>query len=334
MIPVFKPMTNPAWTARVAAQIDSGYVGPGRATTEFEGRFAQMSGVHCCIATTSGTMALWLAIRSLELSRGSTVLFPAYGMAAGANAAAMLDLNVRLVDIDEETLCMDPQSDSLGDASAMIAIAVNGNWNGCEGFASGAGIPCIMDACQALGCQHKWLSDLVCYSFSPQKLITTGQGGLIGSNDYEKLRGAIELRDHGGDWRAIRIHHRIGLNLRFDDIKAAYAMAQLDSLEELVAKRREIRKAYRSHIPIVGGDDGWCVIYRTGRAKELMAHLHERGVESMQPYKPNRLNASSRTEEIFPNAERAARELVYLPSHLHLRQSDVDYICEAIREFK
>jgi perosamine synthetase len=193
----------------------------------------------------------------------------------------------------------------------------------------------IEDACQSLGIGNAFTGKLCVTSFSPQKLVTTGQGGAVLTyckDAADFIRGFI---DHGGGWRETRVHERIGGNFRMSDLNAALGVSQMKRLPELIEKRLAVHDRYEDRLceAIDSVECGWCVTIRSMRPKSLIAHLRERGIEALQPYRPLHHNPPFDTLESFPNAERAARELVYLPGHPHLTMQDVDAVCDAIESF-
>lgn len=319
----------------VARQVESGMVGPGKATERFEREFAAIIGkeMHCA-ATTSGTAALMLALLALDLRPGSTVLFPSYTMLAGANAARMLGHPVRLVDVDPGTACMDPERLKITpDVGAVIYVEHNGWCQDADRVyrkCRQAGVPMIEDAAQALGVPGAGLGgDIATFSFSPQKLITTSQGGAVVSADPKLIERVRQWADHGGGWRQDRVHRRIGGNFKFNDVAAALGLAQLERFDELVKRRCQIRTWYTQRIP-VSAYEGWCVIFRANDPNLLIECLAQNGVEAARCYWPVKWNPPFHDGAIYPGAAQVYDEAVYLPSHLKITEADVDQVCEVI----
>lgn len=339
MIRLFQP--DVSWCAEsVAAQVASGRIGHGEAARRFESLIAASVGESTqCIATTSGTAALMLSILSLALAPRSTILFPAYTMVAGANAARILGFNVRLVDVNSESLCMDPsQIDITDDVSAVIFVDHNGYCG--EGLSlvrdqcTRWGIPLIEDACQAIGIPGAGtIGDIGTFSFSVPKLVTTGQGGAVVSRSERLIESAHRWADHGGGWRGDKMHRFLGGNFKFNDVSASLGIPQMERLPELTARRKQIRAWYCDRLSSINPSDGWCVFYRTNDAAGLVVHLKSRDIEASRCYLPMHWHPPYQDGKSYPGAEKVYAETVYLPSHLKITEANVDAVCNAIWEF-
>ena len=338
-IPQYAPWIRPGYGRAVAHQVDSGWVGPGEATAAFEAALAEAVGMPFAAATTSGTAALLIAIKALGLPRGSTILFPAYTFLAGANAARFLGHKVRLVDIKEETLCMDPDQVEIGtDVGAVMFV----NHNGYAGpdvarikrMCAKAGVPLIEDASQGLGIRGcGTFGDVSVLSFSVPKLVTTGQGGAVLTRDASLMEQVRRLIDHGGDWRKDRVHRHIGVNFKFNDISAAFGLAQMRSLDLLRARRKRVYDGYRARLdlwPVFSNrnsDSTWMMIHRAASAPAVVAALKAQGIQAVQYYQPIAWNPPYRTRSRLPAAEAVFAQAVYLPSSLTLTLPEIQRIC-------
>lgn len=340
MIPVFEPRIKMKYALQVFFQIMSGWVGSGETVVAFENEIKHVTGAKHAISTTSGTTALLMAVSSLDLAPGSTVLFPAYTFLAGANACRFLGYNVRLVDIKEDTLCMDPDMiEVAGDVSAVIFV----NHNGYVGedvlktrrICDENSIRMVEDASQGIGIDGAGLTgDLGVFSFSVPKLITTGQGGVVFTDRDDLARRCRRIRDHGEDWRETRTHNHLGANFKYNDILASYGLGQLGDIGKLLKIRKQIFGWYREHIDIVdyGYESTWAVIYRTQKADEIISNLNQRGFQAVRYYKPINWNPPYDTGEKFPVAEKVHNEIINLPSSLTLKRRHVERICQTILE--
>lgn len=325
MIPFYEPYQLETYQDAVAAQVASGWIGPGARVRDFEELLAKKVGAKYAVATNSGTSAIMASIWALGME-GKRCLFPAYGYPAGANAARMMGCEVILCDVTNDgclNLATVPKD-------FLIGVRHNGNPTGFHDIH-----PIIDDSAVALGI--KSMASGVCrtYSFSVPKLITTGQGGAVTTDQIDIAEAVRAFIDQGGDWRETRRHSRIGVNLRMADINAALGIPQLERLEELVAMRREIRSWYRDHIDIGPLDDAWCVTHQHPNAKGLRQWLKENGILSEMLYRPMNENPCYECRgQSFPNTRRLADETLYLPSSLSLTEKDVATVCNTIGEFK
>jgi perosamine synthetase len=319
MIRVFDARMTDADSQAAADCVSSNWVGPGPRVAQFEELIAAATGKSNAICCNSGTTALMLCMLQRAYLHDITnrVRVPAYGMHAAAEMAQFLKHRVEPYDIG-----VVPE-----DTGYDLCVALNQN-----GIPSTTGYD-IEDACQSLGIEGAFQNELCTLSFSPQKIVTTGQGGAVVTDDDAAAEAIRNLIDHGGGWRETRIHERIGGNWRMADLNAAIGVSQMRRLPELIEQRHRVHLRYQSHLG-ERVECGWCVTIRSLNPKSFIEHLRERGVEALQPYKPLHHHPPFDSFESFPNAERAARELVYLPGHPHLTDDEVDHICRSIEEFE
>lgn len=326
MIPFYQPFEIESYAESVAAQVASGWIGPGKRTQEFEELLAEKTGAKYAISTNSGTSAIMASIWALGME-GKRCAVPAYGYPAGANAARVMGCSVKLVDIHPASGCINLSQYEMPDTDFAISV----RQNGAPPWLSGYGKPVIDDSCVALGIPGPPVGVCRVFSFSVPKLISTGQGGAVTTNREdiaESVRGFI---DQGGNWRETRTHQRVGVNLRIPDVLAALGIPQLKRLEELVAKRKQIRAWYRERIDIGPLDDAWCVTHVCPDAAGLRTRLRERGIQSELLYRAMDEHPCYECRgRTFPVAREMARTTLYLPSSLSLTEADVNTVCEAV----
>lgn len=320
MIPLFQPNVTEADTQAVAFTLAAGRVGPGPIVEEFERMLCAATGKRYAVCCNSGTTALMLSLWALRVVP-MTVRVPAYGMLAAANAAKMLHETAEPYDFGAE-------------CSGKVGVVINHNGqpqpeSECEYT--------IEDAAQSIGIPGAFQTGELCtLSFSVPKLISCGQGGAVLTDFADVAARVRNLTDHGGGWRKSRIHDRIGGNFRMPDYVAALGLSQLKRLPQMVERREQIHQQYREKLAGCPGelDCGWCVIYRSERADELIAHLAERGIEAARLYRCITSHPPYASEQRYPNAERAERELVYLPGGCSgITDAQVHLVCQAITEF-
>jgi perosamine synthetase len=349
MILQFEPVITARDIAAVCSQMQSGFVGPGKTTEEFEKKLAEIANRRYCFATTSGTTALMLSILALEIPKGKTILFPSYTFLAGANAAKLLGYNVQLIDINPETLCIDVKKleewlwlDST--AVPMIGAVMFVNHNGyvrsdvyaVKSLCRAYEVPMIEDAAQCMGIDGAFqVGDISTVSFSVPKLINCGQGGAVFTDNDNLAQKIDQIRDQGGsDWRKTRIHKHVGGNFRFNDILASYGLSQLNRLEEIKENKKRILDRYSKHIEIYRYDQNitWMAIYRTKNANRIIEELKANDIQGVRYYRPVCENDQFKSSEKFEVAEMLYEELVYLPSSLNLEDLQIDKVCEIIKE--
>lgn len=340
-IPQFTPQIRSKDIEAVRQQMLSGWVGPSKTTVALEEAIKHITGAKHCISTTSGTTAIMLAIKSLNLPKWSNILFPAYTFLAGANSCRFLQHRIKLIDIRSETLCMNPMLVEQAIKHDNVDCVMFVNHNAYIGddiqlireLCDQRSIPMFEDSSQALGMPNAGRTGKVgVFSFSVPKLITTGQGGVIITDDDEIAMNCMAWRDHGGNWRKTKVHERIGGNFKFNDILAAYGISQLQDLDQLLSQRKTVFDRYRLHIQIhdYGYDSTWMVVYHSDRADEIIAALMAEDIQAMKYYRPINHNPPYKTNFEYPIAELKYSDTIYLPSSLGLKSEQIDRICRII----
>jgi len=336
-IPQYEPCIRPKDIRAVVKQMKSGWVGPSQTTLGLESMLKNICGVQECISTTSGTMAIMMALYAMNLPPGSTILFPAYTFLAGANAARLMGFKIKLVDIKYDTLCMDPMQITItNDVSCVMFV----NHNGYHGpdvkkikdICDKTSVLMVEDSSQALGMTCGITGDVGIISFSVPKIVTTGQGGVVLTNNEDIARVCQEFRDHGDNWRKNRTHEKVGGNFKFNDILAAYGVSQLQDLNEILDRRKEVFNWYRQYIDLIdfGYDSTWMVIYRTKNADIIIEKLKAKDIQAVKYYRSISHNPPYMSDYKFPTAEMISEELIYLPSSLTLKKRNIKKICKII----
>lgn len=236
--------------------LESGWVTQGPFTAEFERRIAAVHRVEHALATTSCTAALHLAAMALGLGPGDEVIVPAFTWITSASCARYVGADVVFADVDPKTFNLDPAAFEAAitpRTRAVVAVHLFGlpaDMSAISAIAARHNIRIIEDAACAIGTTYQGrpvggLGDVGCFSFHPRKVISTGEGGMVTTNDVEISQRVQTLRNHGaspsvGEARpwAMNEFHVLGHNLRLSDIQAAVGVAQTDKLADLLAERR------------------------------------------------------------------------------------------------
>jgi perosamine synthetase len=350
-LPLAEPWIDADCAEAVAKQVRSGFLGPGPATGEFARRLAAMTSSAHCIPTTSGTIALTVAAKALDLKPGDEIILPAYGVISTINAFASFGYAPRLVDIDPATACIDPAALAARLTARTKAVCFV-NFSGHTGaplaelaeFCCTKGLPLIEDAAGALGHRHAGKSagsfgTVGCLSFSVPKIVTTGQGGALLTDDKAVADRAAVFIDHGDlDWRRTNLNRDVGSNLRFNDVLASLGLAQLDTLAERLARKRRSYLALREELDgylyavpgdqaplhyIVFSDDPPALVEKL-RAQEIGAAVQYRFLAEHPPYA--RLDDGD-----FLGARSWGRSAVYLPFGLAMSEDDARRIGRAVK---
>ena len=330
----------------VVKTIMKGYLSPGKITEKIEKKIQEIHDIKNCICVNSGTTALMVAIKALNLKQGSTILAPAYSFIAAHNAARFLGYRIKLIDINPYTLCLNPYKlKYTKNISCVIFIDHNG-YHGSDlyltkEFCVKHNIPLVEDAAQCLGINKTGqVGDIAILSFSYPKIATGAQGGAILTDNNQLAEKCRNIIDHGGQgWRQDRIHKSIGLNLRFNDILGSYLLPQLNDLKSLLNKRWKVFNNYykngikpfrfAAHHP--EKESLWMVIYRSKKADQIIEALKKENIQAVKYYRPICDNLPYKTKIKYPVAEQIYKELIYLPSSLNLKRKKIKRICRIIK---
>jgi len=362
----FIPQVEP-YVTEAEAEAAARYLRSGGWLTEFEEtrRFAAelaaaVGAAHCEIVS-SGTAGLYLALLAAGIGPGQSVVVPDFTMIATANAVRWTGADVLLADVERETLCLDLRTVRLRpDTRALIHVSLNGRAGDLRGvvqFCREHNLLLIEDACQALGSRHdgQWLGtfgDLGVYSFTPHKIITTGQGGAVVTNRPELAAQVRGLKDFCRTAPGVDQHTGIGFNFKFTDLQAVVGREQLRTLEFRRQRRRVLWARYWTELSDLPGIEfvptdltetvPWfadLLVLGAGERDRLIAKLRERGIGSRPFYPPLHSQPPYRTcaDEAggaarFPVAEEIARSGLWLPSSIGLADADAARVVSAVRE--
>jgi len=234
--------------AEVAEVLASGQLTMGPKVAELEAELARACEVEHAIAVSSGTAALHVALLALGIGPGDEVIVPAYTFPATANVVALVGARPVLVDVDPQTMNVDPAKVELtARTKAILAVHLFGRPARLEELPDAT---VIEDAAGALGARRGGracggLGALGCLSFHPRKIVTTGEGGAVTTNDAESAERARALRHHG--WRSDDMPSA-GFNYRLSDILCAVGIPQVRRLAELHAARARLAAAYEERL--------------------------------------------------------------------------------------
>jgi len=348
MIPLLQPSCTQAEIEAVAQVLKSGWWGMGPKCDEFEKRLAYRYKRKHCITVNSCTAALHLALLSHGIGPGDDVIVPALTFISSALAATYCGANVIFADICEDTLCIDwadVRAKMTNDVKAVVAV----DYAGYPAAIASPFYPVIQDA--AHSCGGIAYGDDVCLSFHPVKNLATGDGGAILTNDDEGAERMRALRWVGIDrstWERSQKKYgwdysieEVGFKCHWNDIQAAIALAQLDRLEELNRKRREIAERYWEGLrdvvwnPVGHKQHTWHLYpirvpaqYRNG----LIDYLLEQGISAGVHYKPLTYYPMYE-QETPPVTEREWQKLVSLPIFYDLTMEDQDRVIGAVKDY-
>jgi perosamine synthetase len=358
-IPWWRPEIGPNEYSLMREVLESNYVNDGDVTEEFERRIAALLGVKHAVMVTSGTTAITAALLGLGVQPGDEVIVPDITFIATANAAVLAGARPVLVDVNPHTLNIDPEAICRAitpRTRAIVPVHVSGRGADMEAvmqIAESRGLVVVEDAAEGFVSRHrgKYLGTIGhagCLSFSPNKTITTGQGGAVLTND-EHLHGRLrELKDQGRPARGTGgddIHHSIGFNFKFTNLQAALGLGQLHYLEGRLERARRIYRGYANGLAGLPGiilpgfdlEQGECPQWTDAlvhRRDALDHYLLSRDIHCRRFWFPLHTQAPYRQpDEAFPNSTAVSRRALWLPSAFSLTDSQVATVCAEIRGF-
>lgn len=357
MIPIAKPLIGEEEKRVVLAILESGKLSQGKLVEEFEKQFAAYIGVRQAIATSNGTTALHAALLAHDIGTGDEVITTPFSFIATANAVRMCGATPVFVDVDEKTFNTNPKLIEVAitpKTKAILPVHLFGQ--SCDmteimGIAKQHNLFIIEDACQAHGAKFDGKKvgsfGTGCFSFYPTKNMTTGEGGMITTNDDALAKKIRKIISHGSEQKYF--HDCLGYNYRMTDIAAAMGIEQLKKLDGWNKKRRENAAHLTNQLKDIPGlvvpeitphhvFHQYTIRVTTDFSKkreELIAHLQQLGIGAtiFYPLPIHRQKAYAEYSHFrFPVAERIVQEVLSLPVHPALTPENLDAIVQALKE--
>ena len=340
----------------------SGQLSLGEMGQRFERDFAAWLGVEDAVMVSSGTAALHLGVRALGWGRGDEVVTSPFSFVASANCLLYEDARPVFVDVEEETLDLDPAAAAaaVGELTVgLLPVHIFGYpaaMPELEALAQRNGLGILEDACEALGAVDSEgrgvgaRGNLATFAFYANKQMTTGEGGMIVPRDPDE---AARLRSERNQGRAVDMgwldHDRLGFNYRLSDVAAALGVAQVEKLDSLLQRRANVARMYEERLaglegvrtPIAGrGAERRSWFVYTVRLPQgvdrnaTIARLAERGIAS-KAYLPcihlfPHLRELGYSEGQFPVAEAASADSLALPFFPAMNEGQVERVCEEL----
>jgi perosamine synthetase len=372
MIPYSRQYIDEDDIEAVVEVLRSDWITQGPKVAEFEKRVADYCGAQFAVAVSSGTAALHLACTAAGISSGDEVITTPITFVASANCALYVGAKPVFADILPDTYCIDPAAVS-GKISARTRaiIAVDFGGHPCDmeqinEIAKDKNVIVIEDAAHSLGAEYKGrkvgsLADMTTFSFHPVKHITTGEGGMIVTNDQTYYERLMLLRTHGITRDAGKFVYRsnmhmpwyyemqdLGFNYRITDFQCALGISQMDKLDGFLQRRRNIAAAYNQTLGEVDEiitPSEWCgcksshhlypVQLRTRNRNKVFAALKKRGIGVNVHYIPVPLQPYYRKtfgyrEGDFPIAEGYFSKCISLPVHQGMTDENASCVIEAV----
>jgi perosamine synthetase len=375
-VPLSNPDIGKHERKAVKKVLKTPYLSLGPKLEEFENVMAQYAGVKHAAAMSSGTAVLHCIIKGLGIGKGNYMLTTPFSFVATANCLLYEGAEPIFVDIDENTYNITPENVervylSLPDAKkkrvkGVIYVDVFGvpaDGFGFEDLAKKHGFHIIEDSAEALGSSQRGrrcgsFGDAGLFAFYPNKQITTGEGGMLVTDNNELAARAKSLRNQGRDAEAGWLQHaRLGYNYRISDINCVLGIAQMQRLDEIIQKRRKVKEIYDKHfqtifekgllVPQHVTDDCYLspFVYVLRLAdrfdhndrNNLLQHLREKGIQCSDYFTPIHLQPPYRElgwkPGDMPITEKVAGRTTALPFFNNLREEQIRYVVETVTAF-
>lgn len=373
ILPVNEPWLGDREIEYVTECVRSGWISSaGRFLEEFEGKWAAYCGMRHGISVCNGTAALEVAVRCAGLGEGDEVIMPSFTIISCALAVVETGAVPVLVDCDPRTWCLDVsrvEERVTERTRAILPVHIYGHPADMDpllDLAAKRGLTVIEDAAEAHGAEYlsgrngkspSWkrcggLGHVSTFSFYANKLITTGEGGMVLTNDPSLAEKARSFRNLCFRPERRFYHTELGRNFRFTNVQAAIGLAQMERMDEILARKRRMGRMYADRlkdIPVLQlpVEESWArnVYWMYGMlldeaagidAGELARRLKADGIET-RPFflgmheQPVFLERGLFRGERHPVTERIARRGLYLPSGLTITERQIDRVCGAVR---
>lgn len=354
-IPQMRPLFGAEEKAELIAYLEEdGFFTEFKKTEAFEQMIAAYVGAKHCIVVNNGTVSLTLAALALGISTDDEVIVPNYTMIATPNSVKMLGAVPVFVDVEPETLVMDvalARAAITPRTKAIMLVSANGRAplagiNAFEALSRETGIPLIEDAAQSLGSFYDdrhigRVGAIASLSFSAPKIISTGQGGALFTDDDVLANKLRRLKDFGRSSGGNDMHDSIGYNFKFTELQACVGLAQMRKLPDRVIRKKAIWKRYKEQLEGCQGlrlfdhdlnrCTPWFIDCMAEGRDELAAHLAKDGIGTRTMYPPINAQTAYQVMGEFPVSEEVGRRGLWLPSMVQLTNNQIDEICASIR---
>ena len=360
-IPMSAPDLDESDIQAVLEVLKSGRLALGPKAKEFEELMADYIGVKYAVAVSSGTAGLHILVRALGIGPGDEVLVPSFTFAATVNAILFERGIPVFVDIEPETYNLDPddlERKITKKTKAIMAVDIFGHpaeWDRILEIADKYNLKIIDDSCEALGAEYKGkkvgqFGDAACFAFYPNKQMTTGEGGIIVTDNPGIAKLARSLRNQGrGEMSAWLEHERLGYNYRMDEMSAALGVSQLRRIETFLEKRERVARMYTEKLrkfswvrpPIVKPyvRMSWFVYVITLKEgldrDEIIKELEKEGIPARGYFSPIHLQPYIREmfgtkEGMLPTTENISKRTLALPFHNNLREEEIEEVVSTL----
>ena len=359
MIPIFDINLNKKAKIYVNDCLKTNWISSqGIYIKKLEKAIRQFHKIKYCVVTSSCTTALHLAIRSLSLKKGDEVICPALSFISPANMILLESLNLKLVDIDKETLTLDTKLLEKKISKKTKAILIvhqfghSADMDKIIKISRKFKLKIIEDNAEALGGKYKnklngTIGDISTLSFFGNKIITTGEGGAILTNNKKIYKACLEMRDHGMSNKKKYYHKFLGFNYRMTNLQAAIGYEQFTRIDQILRIRSKQMNLYYKELKNIKNIElrkfkNWCqpvhwlmtiTCKKKNDRNRLLKFLKLRKIEARQMVLPISLAKHINTKEKFKISEKVSFSSLHLPSGYNLTNKQIKHIALVIKSY-
>lgn len=365
-IPLSDPDIGRQEMEQVIGVLRSQCLSAGPRVDDFEAVFAEYVGRRYAVATSSGTLGLWLALRATGIGRGDEVIAAAHGWHQCANAIALNEATPVFADIDYWSGCLSPEKAAQKITPATRAIVANNcnghpaAWTALRALADEHGIALIEDSTEAIGSRYAGrrvgsFGDLSVFDFSQPGALVCGEGGMVLTDDPDLATELRYLRSHAlSDRRSVSVGSRVPLQACMSDLSAALGLAQLERIEDILARRKQVEQHYRAQVqtfegikpPYIADDvDEVCwMLYVVHLGKRFTASARDQLIDDLETNAVEVAAYSRPLHQQFfysqfgyrrgqlPDTERIGDRALALPFHGGLDGDQVKFVVKTLKE--
>ena len=328
-----------------------------RHTEKFEEALKGFTNAKHCILVNNGTISLTIAAYALGIGHGDEVIVPNYTMVATPNSVKLLGATPVFVDVEKETLCInfeELKSKISDKTKALMLVSANGRYPSygiekLKAFCNQNNIFIIEDSAQSLGSYYPdgthigLKGDIGSFSFSMPKIITTGQGGALVTNNDELASKIRKIKDFGRSGGGNDIHDSIGFNFKFTEMQAVIGIAQMKKLNFRIARKKEIYKRFQENLLSVdsisffnhdfANTAPWFIDCFVEDRDGLQEFLKKNNIGSRVMYPPLNQQQAYNLPGNFPVSFEVGQKGLWLPSMAQLSNEEIDYITNLIKDY-
>ncbi len=335
--------------------LQGGWLTEYQKTRDFESAIAEFTASKYCSVVCNGTVSLVIALLAVGIEHGDEVIVPDYTMAATAAAPRLIGAHTVFADIERQSFALDYNAMLRAithKTKAVILVSINGRYprdlEKIVNFCKENDIHLIEDAAQSLGCKYKGqhlgtFGEIGSFSFSAPKVITTGQGGALVTDDADIMARIHKIRDFGRDRCGSDHYLTLGWNFKFTDLQAVIGLEQMKKLSARLERKKTMGKIYDHFLYGIHGIEQiqtdytqtapWFFDILCDNRADLQKFLNEHGIGTRTFYPALHSEPAFRNKNSYPVAEEISSKGLWLPSSVNLNNEDIYRICDTIRLF-